>query len=623
MSDSHLQEVMASPPDLHSSGSPRDDHNTTPNTSSPPDTHSCASGRLPNEQAPVTSVPYSGITISQGTGPELTATSESMPGAQHHIRPEKTNQSVAVSEPGRECAKLPGHIDLIGALNTDSLWVPTKLENQELVAIANGCAQQTGDEHRPAKRQRRDERYESPGTSGRLDPPETASDPESLVPPMGNVNQELIAYVWPILFEKGVTKPGDLLNLEFYKPFLCLPRRRDIEWNPSTRRDQWAFKTKIDLVALLVQLTGDYSSQCCTKCDPEVGLFKGCIVTASETLAKQYYGCANCLYHGRQTFCSLKGRNQQRGKKSLTLTNRYTLQQSSHENHSAIQQPAGSPLYRFWSSTTSTRDGNVVQMACSACLDENAACSHERPSCSRCRFSKDECSYSDQAMVPTGAPQPALLPISSDADTTATTYQHPLPQPDSRGQVGKRESMMQFEDSSVPNGANQLLTQQTEPGQSTTTHAELKEVASSSDTAGRRNETTTRLRDILSMEPWERAPGRIRSQASAKPESRRTHCSMRGLTLTCLARHRLLQVIPGHWRCGPSLQRSYLSRRIDPLRPHASFQTRGQHHAYLFSRNSGETQRQNGWRGTLSNRTARHVHRQAALGMSRRVRNIR
>lgn len=290
---------------------------------------------------------------------------------------------------------------------TESPRMPIHSVDQKLVVTTDG----NPDESRSAKRQRIGEGSNTPKSLGQGQIWNTAPKQEIYDAHASNVNQELIAYVLPILLDGGVTNPGELLGLAFFKPFLCIQRKRDVEWNPTTNCARWSFRTKIDIVALLVQLTGDPSSKCCNRCDPEIGLFRGCIVIYSEMLARTYYGCANCLYHGRQTFCSLKVRKRQRDTSDLS-------QEDFASNDTAMQQESTSQL--------------TLKM---------------RPK-----------------------------HISSTPDATGN-----------------------WEES--------------------TEHSDIKPLEVSLTAAGRRNEKSNEPSEILSMEPWERAPGRIRSQGSATPEN--------------------------------------------------------------------------------------------------------
>lgn len=347
------------------------------------------------------SMSFKGTGILKGTGPALE------PSSSHRQRPDVTYNLKELIHKTRVPPKnqhttttqqVPEEIDL-----TKSPRVPNDSLDQKLVATTSEHT-----ESQSAKRQRTDEGDNSARNLSQGHLWNTAIDPgvsASLVP---NANHELIAYIWPILLDGGVTNPGELLGLPFYQPFICNPRKRDMEWNPATSCGRWTFRTKIDVVALLVQLTGDYSPKCCNRCDPEIGLFKGCIITHSKTLARTYYGCTNCLYHGRQTFCNLKSWNRQNG-----------------------------------------------------------------------------------------ATDPG--PKKSISNDIATTVHE-------RGELSKSTMI-------------------TRPKHGSSTPDAPRET--SLIAAGGSNETSHEPGQILSMEPWERAPGRIRSQVSAAPESKRAYAPVR------------------------------------------------------------------------------------------------
>lgn len=363
------------------------------------------------------STPLKESRILKGTGPALN------PSSSHRQRPDVTynlkelshmTRSPSMNQNTTTKQQLPQHIEL-----TKEQRFPLYLDEQKLVATTNGHA-----ELHSAKRQRISEGNNSPKSFGQGHLWNTVTSPEEFASLVPDVNQELVAYVWPILLNGGVTNPSELLGLAFFKPFIYHQRKRDVQWNPTTHCTRWSFRTKIDIVALLVQLTGDCSPKCCNRCDPETGLFKGCIVTNSQTLARAYYGCANCLYHGRQTFCNLKGWN--RHKDVLDL---------DHEH--------------------SVTHGIAVQ--------------------------QDEASKS----------------------TTNTHPKHVLSTPDAIGSWNSATKL---------NGNTPVKVSLT--------------------AAERRNEEFIEPSEILSMEPWERAPGRIRSQVSATPESKHPYAPERSCKLT-------------------------------------------------------------------------------------------
>lgn len=392
---------------------------------SAPDSHGAQF--LADKSAP-TSAPFTGAGILKGTGPVIN------PISGRRQRPEVTYNLKELSHKTRLPSKSPSatatqHLPQQGDL-TRNLWRPVAFENQK--SSFNGRGQQTSDEQQPAKRQRIKEGTNSPSSLDQTPLWDTAVRSEGPAPPPVIFNQELINHVWPILLDGGVANPGDLLSLPFYKTFLCYPKKRDIEWNPATSCGRWSFRTKIDVVALLVQITGEHSPRCCNRCDPEIGLFKGCIVTTSETLAQNYYGCANCLYHGRQTFCTLKDLNRQRG------TVDHVPQQSV--SNSNMRTP-----------------GQKAEV--------------------------------------------------SKVIMTAT-------------QAGTQRSSLDV----IRNWAAFPRSSEIRPV-----------VLSSSTTTKRHKESVSEPSEMLTMERWERAPGRIRSQVTATPESRCSHASARASELTaCL-----------------------------------------------------------------------------------------
>lgn len=362
------------------------------------------------------SAPLPNHGILKGTGPVLG------PSSGRRQRPEVTYNLKELSHKTRLPSKspsatptqnLPQQLDF----TSDSRRL-VDLDNLRSATTPNGLGQQTSDEQQPAKRQRINDGINPPNNSlGLMSLRDTGVRPESSGPTSVMINQELVKSVWTILLDGGISDPGELLSLPFFKPFLCHQKKRDIQWNPATTCGRWSFRTKIDLVALLVQITGDHSPTCCSRCDPEMGLFKGCIVTTSETLAPNYYGCANCLYHGRQTFCTLKKINQQK-----------STAEHVHEQ---------------------------------ASLKGDTRVSGQQAEASRVRIT----------------------------DT----------------QAGKKRSnpdiIRNWNAFPESNGINPA------------------ELSSSSTTAKRRKESVSEPSEILTMERWERAPGRIRSQVTATPES--------------------------------------------------------------------------------------------------------
>ncbi|PSR99223.1 hypothetical protein BD289DRAFT_479604 [Coniella lustricola] len=125
---------------------------------------------------------------------------------------------------------------------------------------------------------------------------------------------KLISYLAPILRNRGVTDPYAILKLDWFKELLTLPQQRTIQWNTTGRPTTWSYRHKIDLSSLLIQITGERPPQPCERCASGCGLYDGCFVISSKINPGTIYGCANCLYNGRQTFCSLKEWGKSRSK---------------------------------------------------------------------------------------------------------------------------------------------------------------------------------------------------------------------------------------------------------------------------------------------------------------------
>lgn len=236
---------------------------------------------------------------------------------------------------------------------------------------------------------------------------------------------KLIAYLAPILRNRGVTDPYAVLKLDWFKDFLSLPQQRTIQWNLNSRASTWSYRHKIDLSSLLIQITGESPPQPCERCASGGGLYEGCFVISSKIKPGSIYGCANCLYNGRQTFCSLKEWGKQR---------------SGHTPVAALDT-AGID----WTPQAPAANGNGSW----ASLQGSTA------------------SYN----APANQTRETLTPVP---------YQY------QQGEIAQQDAQSAY--------ASPQATSLAAAGMSTTS--------------------------MRSMEPWEKAPGRIRSRASGKPESK-------------------------------------------------------------------------------------------------------
>lgn len=234
--------------------------------------------------------------------------------------------------------------------NGSSKTLPIQIDlTGDLKATPNRRAQQTSDKSPSAKRRRI-----SHSSSSQTDLDQ--GHPWNMVPSPEQPKPELLAYIWPILKDGGVEDPDKLLKLEYFRPLLCLPRKRDLVFNPDIGGLQWYFRTNNDIVALLVQLTGlvqltaDSSPKCCRSCDAEEGgrpLFQGCVVLASSNPPTQsFIRCANCYYRKERGTCCIKDRKLSMYKNQIN---------SIADGHTATTaQPAGSSPRPSSSHSTTT-----------------------------------------------------------------------------------------------------------------------------------------------------------------------------------------------------------------------------------------------------------------------------
>lgn len=113
-------------------------------------------------------------------------------------------------------------------------------------------------------------------------------------------------YVLPFL----VKHKGQPPKLSWVPELIGLPRVRDLVWNTIwTDTNPFLDSLDKDVSAMIVYLTGEVASSPCTRCAQGRGPFKGCILiskAAAENARNAITGCANCLYHQCQTYCSHK-----------------------------------------------------------------------------------------------------------------------------------------------------------------------------------------------------------------------------------------------------------------------------------------------------------------------------
>lgn len=118
-----------------------------------------------------------------------------------------------------------------------------------------------------------------------------------------------IDYIFQTLRDAVEPKPGEVRESIASNPLnhklLTLPKQRDIEWKTG-RANDWKLNKSIDATAFLMQMTGRMARTPCTRCVNGLGQWVNCILMPTGADYEKIYGCANCVYHGRQTYCSYK-----------------------------------------------------------------------------------------------------------------------------------------------------------------------------------------------------------------------------------------------------------------------------------------------------------------------------
>lgn len=134
-------------------------------------------------------------------------------------------------------------------------------------------------------------------------------------PPAFQGSQGLWQYISKWIVHSGSSDAINFTDDERIMKMLALPKKRSIEWNHANR-NRWAVSNKIDIIALLLQVTGEEPPSPCSKCasGSRHGQWLGCMTMPSKLASEAWriYGCANCVYHGKQTYCSLKSWNRTR-----------------------------------------------------------------------------------------------------------------------------------------------------------------------------------------------------------------------------------------------------------------------------------------------------------------------
>lgn len=313
------------------------------------------------------STPRRGHDILKGTGPEL------QPGSARRARSHVTYNIKELSDKTRASSRLspkktsledhttrhvapgsrrhrsdPPTYNLQGLIKqTRTMSKPTrKLANKFLIKYKKVQKRQgrpskraAGDEEAYDRRFAKRRRLEDDGSGGVPDTEDAAQilGRNSASPEVS----KLIEYITPILFDGDLSNPrGALASSVFNCGLLSLPQQRAIEWSPG-RVSSWKFRHNIDITALLMQVTGDLAPSACSKCRAGRGLFSSCILLSSKTDPGNIYGCANCVYHGKQTYCSYKTWSREGPAKKIISTHVLKNKRQAGEYHQNVFPDAG------------------------------------------------------------------------------------------------------------------------------------------------------------------------------------------------------------------------------------------------------------------------------------------
>lgn len=98
-------------------------------------------------------------------------------------------------------------------------------------------------------------------------------------------------------------------NSAYVPELLQLPKVRDIAFSIHRKDARVDEKTNRDVAAVVIQLTGEVSAVACSSCRDKKGIFSECVVIAHNAFPdarSRYTSCANCLYHANETSCNRK-----------------------------------------------------------------------------------------------------------------------------------------------------------------------------------------------------------------------------------------------------------------------------------------------------------------------------
>ncbi|KAK3378721.1 hypothetical protein B0T24DRAFT_520959 [Lasiosphaeria ovina] len=106
-----------------------------------------------------------------------------------------------------------------------------------------------------------------------------------------------------------LTHTRDIPDGDCVRELLQMPQLRDLNLNPYRAPLEYGERSARDVAAMIIQVTGEEVVKNCKRCRDGKGPFSSCVVIARKADGEarlQYISCANCLYHGQSTYCSIK-----------------------------------------------------------------------------------------------------------------------------------------------------------------------------------------------------------------------------------------------------------------------------------------------------------------------------
>lgn len=314
------------------------------------------------------STPRPGVGILKGTGPEL------QPGLARRAKPGVTYNIKELSDKTRASSKSSPNKTLLQAQKNNPVdpgprrqrSEPPTYNLQELVRQASGKSKTKRRRAKKILKQQYKQKQKAEealkraaGGDGADDGPsakrrrlekDSSYDPNAVdaVQPVGRNPastgaKDLIKYLTPILRKGQVSDPRATIDSStVHSDLSVLPQQRAIEWNPSRAATKpWMFRGSIDITALLIQVTGDLAPAACTNCRGKRGLFTSCVLLSRKATPGNIYGCANCVYHGKQTYCSYKNWGRKGPPKNSAPSHVLKHKVQAKENHNTTSTDAG------------------------------------------------------------------------------------------------------------------------------------------------------------------------------------------------------------------------------------------------------------------------------------------